>query len=108
MKYTYWQTFELMKKYAELNPLQREIISFLFEYVVFNGGYTTLTESLGRSKSDVSNIRKALLSLENKGLIFIKRKNPVEDDDGNILKSSPMKSCFIVDGWMDILIGKEL
>ena len=74
--FTYNEICKAMKNYSELSKVEREIIELLikeeeyFGYAEFYGSATALTFALKRPKSHVSNVCKALKSLEEKGLVL--------------------------------------
>ena len=104
--YTEKAIFLLMKNYQKLNPQKTSIINFLHECDVFEGGYTDLAEAMGIAKKNAPNIRKALIKLDEMGIVCIVRQpSAIYDDDGNVVKSAPMKACFLVDGWMNVLLN---
>lgn len=101
----YRYTFHLMKAYQKLGAQKCRIISFLFERDVYHGGYTDLTFDLGMNTTSVSNVRKAVIELSKIGVLYIDHGNRAEYDDyGFMVRSAPMKACFLVDGWLDYLM----
>lgn len=90
----YVKTFSLMKEYAKLPKLDREIIELLFEKIVLDCTYSSLSKLLN---SDISNTRKSLLRLEKFGVVFIVKEKTHK-------RFKPMVACFLIDGWMDYFI----
>lgn len=104
--YNYNDTFELMCAFQALNPLKVSIVKYLFNTDVFKGNYTDLALLIGRKKKSVSSVRKAVKELGRIGIVFIVYEDDAEfDDDGNLIKSVPMKGCYLVDNWMESLIN---
>ena len=103
LKINYEKTFVFAKAYAQLGIRERSVIEYLFEKDVFKGGYSSLARKLNY---DVSNLRKTLKHLKELGVIYIGYNK--YDDELEIKKNKNlfMKYCFIVDGWMDLLIQK--
>ena len=60
----------MLFNYGKLSSLERQIIEHLHEKCC-DGGYTTLTRDLGRPKSHVSNVRKAVLHLRDLGIVAV-------------------------------------
>ena len=61
----------MLFNYGRLSSLERQIIEHLYNNSC-NGGYTTLTtRGLGRPKSHVSNVRKAVLHLRDLGIVAV-------------------------------------
>ena len=83
---------KVMFAYSKLKPLQRTIFEYLYTHDGFIGDYTDLTICLGQQPKNNSNIRKALIILENAHVIRINRTNKIH-----------MTSMMIADGW-DIAI----
>lgn len=104
-KLDYRTTFQLMKAYHKLGVQKCRIVEFLYDRSVFHGGYTDLTFALGLNRGNVSNIRKAVIELSKIGVVYLDRGPRAEyDDDGVLLRSTPMVACFLVDGWFEYLM----
>lgn len=95
----YQQTYQLMRKFRELGKIEVLIIDYLMSTDVAEVTYSELAKIIGK---DTSNTRKAVQSLENRGIIHVVYKSY---DDENDCGCGPMVACFIVDGWMHILLG---
>lgn len=65
--------FCAMFGFSKLSSIQKHVIDCLYHSGAFYGGYTDFTVSLYRHKKQVSNVRKALILLEEKGIVEIKR-----------------------------------
>lgn len=103
--FNYEKTFELMCAFQALNPLKVSIVKFLFGRYVFTGNYTDLALSIGKKKKSVSSVRKAVIELKKIGIVYIVYIDDAEfDDDGNLIKSVPMKKCYLLDNWMESLL----
>lgn len=103
--FNYEKTFELMCAFQALNPLKGSIIKFLFGKYVFTGNYTDLALLIGKKKKSVSSVRKAVKELEKIGIVYIVYIDNAEfDDDGNLIKSVPMKKVYLLDNWMESLL----
>ena len=100
--FNYEKTFELMCAFQALNPLKVSIVKFLFGKYVFTGNYTDLALLIGKKKKSVSSVRKAVKELEKIGIVYI--DNAEFDDDGNLIKSVPMKKVYLLDNWMESLL----
>lgn len=105
---SYEKTFELMKAYAKLGIKEQTIMENLFETDVFEGGYSKLAKQINM---EVSNVRNTLKYLDALGVVNICYDKPIneievyQNKNGKIInKHNHMKACFIVDGWMEILI----
>lgn len=108
MELNYNKTFELMKIYAFLGVKEQAIIEYLVEVNNFEGGYSKLGRKIDM---EVSNLRNTLRYLDALGIVKIcydKPMNEIEtykDKNGKTLKKhNHMKSCYLVNGWFDILI----
>lgn len=85
-----------MACYAKLTPLEREIIEFLNKqeeltgFADFKGGYTDLTLAMGKKISDVSNVRKTIIRLKDKNLVYKWGDEPI---------------FYLLDTWLESLTG---
>ena len=97
-KLTYEEIFKCATEYARLSKLEREIIEFLDsrENKDFAGTYTALTLAMGRPKSHNSNVRKAVVRLEEKNLVW-------EFYD----EASRKDVIFLAADWLAILVYGE-
>lgn len=107
MEFNYEQTFDLMAAYHDLGERENKIIKYLMTMVMFDGGYKELADA---TNIEVSNLRNCLLYLDALGIVNIVRCK-YEDEvkrtlrkDGKIASFNKMKSCYLVDGWMETLI----
>lgn len=87
MQFDYNETYQLMRKFHDLGKNETLIIDYLFKQSVAEVTYSQLA--------------KAILNLENMGLVNICRKYEENEAPKN---SNPMVACFIVDGWMERLL----
>lgn len=108
--FNYKKTFEFAKAYAELGVKERKIMEYLFEFDVFEGGYSKLAREINM---DARNLRNELKYLEALGIVnicydkYIDELEFKQNKNGKIITShNHMKACFIVDGWMDTIIRK--
>lgn len=107
MKYNYQETFELMQAYRRLGARENLIIGYLMTMDCFKGGYNDLAKEIA---IDCSNLRNCLLYLDCLGIVnIVKEDNESEAKqiirkDGILMTINKMKACFLVDGWMEILI----
>ena len=105
MEYT--KIFEFAKAYADLGVKEKKIIEYLF-VTDFKGGYTKLAKKINM---DVSNLRNTIKYLDALSIVYIGYEKYIDKlevkqnkNGKNITSHNHMKYCFIVDGWMDILI----
>lgn len=103
--FNYNNTFKLMKNYKEkLNINETRIIDYLIDYDYVELSYTELTICLGLDKNIyTSNVRKAILHLEELGIVCIVRKETKEPGK----TSRSMRACYLVDDWMKNLLNME-
>lgn len=94
----YQQTYQLMRKFRELGKVEVLIMDYLMQRRYAEVTYSELGKIIGK---DTSNTRKAVQNLENRGIVHIVHKSY---DDENDCGCGPMVACFIVDGWMHILL----
>lgn len=99
--FDYKKMYKFARCFYELNPLEVEIIDYLFQYDVAEVDYTSLAKAVGK---DNSNIRKAALKLQEKGIVCIVNKYTEDEVKEKNIKINPIKAMFIVDGWIDNLI----
>lgn len=88
-----------MRKFHDLGKNETLIMDYLFEQSVAEVTYSQLAKAI--EQKDMSNVRKAVLNLEQMGLVNICRKYDEEEAPNS---SNPMIACFIVDGWMERLL----
>lgn len=63
---------KVLKVFSGFAANERKVFMFLSEHHVFIGGYSDLCRALNlEPKKQVSNIRKACLALQRKGLLYI-------------------------------------
>lgn len=98
------EAFNLCEKYYALSQCERNVFNYLIHKDCFEGTQTELTTDMGYPAKDNANVRKALLSLEDKGYVYIEYKDPsIFTPTGRIKKdkrhSVRMKRCWVVDGW---------
>ena len=110
LDFNYKKTFEVIKAYAELGFKERKIMEYLFELDVFEGGYSDLARQVNL---DVSNVRNTIKYLDALGVVNICFDKPIneiefyQNKNGKMIaKHNNMKACFIVDGWLDVLIKR--
>ena len=110
LDFNYKKTFEVMKAYAELGAKERKIMEYLFELDVFEGGYSQLAREINM---DVANTRITVKYLDALGVVNICFDKPIneiefyQNKNGKMVaKHNNMKACFIVDGWLDVLIKR--
>lgn len=96
MKFDYQNVWQLMKAYRSLTKQEAMIMEYLWN----NGAEITYSKLAKELNIDASNIRKALLHMEEIGIICIVRKYNKKEHK----KNNSMTACFIVDGWMDNLL----
>lgn len=99
MQFDYNETYQLMRKFHDLGKNETLIMDYLFKQSVAEVTYSQLAKAIGQK--DMSNVRKAILNLEQMGLVNICRKYEENEAPKN---SNPMIACFIVDGWMERLL----
>lgn len=99
MSFDYNETYQLMRKFHDLGKNETLIMDYLFEQSVAEVNYSQLAKAIGQK--DMSNVRKAILNLEQMGLVNICRKYEENEAPKN---SNPMIACFIIDGWMEKLL----
>lgn len=95
----YQQTYQLMRKFQEIGKIETLIMDYLMQRSYAEVTYTELGEIIGK---DSSNTRKAIKRLENRGIVHIVYESYDEEKDCGC---GAMTACFIVDGWMHILLG---
>ena len=74
MKLRNSELIQVLTNWQRLNRSQREIILLLLADGSITGNYTDLTAKLDRPKSHISNIRRAALDLQQRGIVYIYRK----------------------------------
>lgn len=87
--------YGFMRKFYELTPNEVRIMDFLMPMSEYFGTYSDITCELGLDIKNVSNIRKAILSLEKRGIVYVERESKG--------RCNPMVSCYIVEGWLHAL-----
>lgn len=87
--------YGFMRKFYELGINEVRIMDFLMARSEYRGTYSDINHDLGFDDRNLSNTRKAILSLEKRGLVYIERKS-----NGRF---NPMVSCYIVEGWLHAL-----
>lgn len=102
MKFDYNNTFRLMKAFDKLSKMEKLLIDYLFPE-----SYVEITYSQFAKEADlnVSNLRNALLHLQELKLVCIVNKYDTEEYAKRNIKYNPMKACFLVDGWMENLLA---
>lgn len=90
-----------MRKFHDLGKNEVLIMDYLFEQSVAEVTYSGLAKAIGQK--DMSNVRKAIINLENMGLVHICRKYDREDPESNNA-NNPMVACYIIDGWLERLL----
>lgn len=103
MGLSYNEIYELCKKFRELGKLEAEILDFLWFNENHNMTYTSLARMLGKNDNAISNVRKAVINLYNRGIIFADCY-VVDDNWEDTEKTKPITHCYLVDGWMEILL----
>lgn len=100
------QTYSLMRKFRELSVNEVRIMDYLMQKDdIVEITYSKLTEELGLNKEKVcTNIRKAMLHLQELGLVSIINKYGENESKA---KCNPMIACFIDDNWMDNLLSRN-
>lgn len=108
--FNYKKTFEVMKAYAALGAKERKIIEHLYGLDVFEGGYSDLSRQLNL---EVANVRSAVKYLDALGVVNICYAKPVNEieyyqnkNGKTVAKHNNMKACFLVAGWLDVLIDR--
>jgi len=90
------RTYRICKGFAKLSKPEREVFDFLWDND-FDGGYGQITKAMGLKPQSLSNVRKTILSLEERKLVCV-----IVDRDNGVYKS--IKGFFIVDNWEEILM----
>ena len=103
MQFNYQETFELMAAYRRLGARENLIIEHLMKIDSFKGGYTELAKKLNIDKS---NLRNCLIYLDSLGIVYIVKEKADDEVRKNDRTFNKMKACFLVDGWMEILINQ--
>ena len=104
--FSYKNEYKLMRKFYNLSAIEVHIMDYLMERDYAEITYSKLTEELGLDKKKMtSNVRKAILHLQELKLVCVVNKYYVDERPAN---SNPMKACFIVDGWMENLLKAEI
>lgn len=109
MEKTYEETFDLMVAYHKLGERENKIIQYLMTMSAFDGSYSELAKKLNMN---YSNLRFILLYLDALGIVHIVRDKYIDEEktivrkDGKTMTFNKMKACFLVDGWMDILVKR--
>lgn len=68
------EVIQMLVNWQRLNVIQREIILLLLNDGSISGNYTDLTAKLDRTKVHISNVRRAAIDLQKRGLIYIYKK----------------------------------
>lgn len=95
--------YNLMKSFYKLSTYEVRIIDYLMQSKdeIIETTYSKLTEILGfDKKKNVSNVRKAILHLQDMDIVCIVTKHSGSTQE----TTNPMKGCFMVDNWMDNLL----
>lgn len=110
MQYNYQETFELMKAYHSLGEPENKIIQYLMKMDYFEGNYVELAKEINMEQG---NLRNFLLYLDALGIVNIVRSKYIDEVKQYIRKDrrkasthNKMKACYLVDGWMDILVNQ--
>lgn len=90
----YEKSFEIMKRFARLPKIERNIVELLFEHDSLDCTYSSLANML---KMDIPNVRNALLHLEKLGVVYIVKEKTHK-------RYKPMVACFLIDDWMNYLL----
>lgn len=90
------KTYRLMRMFYDFSSYEVRIIDHLSDKRVVEATYTELTEAMGLRKSDVSNVRHALLSLRERGIVRVAYKYTEPPKSHN-----PMAACWLRDDWME-------
>ena len=103
----YKKVFEVAKAYAELGAKERKVMEYLFNDV-FEGSYSELAQQVNMNQSNLRNSLKYLDALGIVNIVYFKSIDELkfkQNKNGKIITShNPMRACYIVDGWMDIII----
>ena len=103
--YNYREMYKLLRNFHELGKTEVGIMDYLMQRDIYYGGFTDLTKAIGYDRGYESNLRKAMLRLEKAGFIHIVRKYYEDEAKG---RRNSMTACFIIDGWMDLLLKKGI
>lgn len=106
MNYSYKDTYKLMRKFRSLSKSEVAIIDYLLDKTIVDTTYSGITKAIGQK--DTSNVRKALLDLEEIGLVSICRKWDEEELKPEGAVNNPMVACFIKDDWLQSLLDKSM
>ena len=90
---------EFAFSYAKLKPKEREVIEFLYKQKnqVFLGGYSNLVREMGLpTYENVSNYRKTILALENKGIVAVTK--------GNVAGNGVIVAVSLTSNWQEIVL----
>lgn len=71
-------TLNAMFNFGKLSKQEKRIIEYLAHNGVFTGTWKEFTETLGEKKTNLSNIRKAVLQLQSCGMVQIERNKWTE------------------------------
>lgn len=106
-EFSHKDKYKLMRKFYNLSASEVRIMDYLMERAYAEITYSKLTEELGLDKQKMtSNVRKAILHLQELGIVYVVNKYYADDECQ--INPNPMKACFIVDGWMDNLLKAEI
>ena len=97
--------YKLMRKFYELGVNEIRIMDYLTDRDYAEVTYSELTEAIGLEKKAVSNVRKAIIHLQELKLVCVKYK--YAEDEGKT-RCNPMKGCYVVDEWMKNLLEAEI
>ena len=102
--FDYQKTYKFARAFYELNPLEVEIMDYLFQYDIVEMSINKLAKAIGK---DVSNIRKALIKLNNRGIVCIVNKYTEDELKENNIKHNTVEAMYIVDNWIDNLLNSQ-
>lgn len=97
--------YTVMRKFYNLGVNEVRIMDWLAIRVYAEVTYSELTEAIGLEKKMVSNVRKAVIHLQELKLICVKYKYA---DGENNTRCNPMKGCYIADNWMQNLMEADI
>lgn len=101
--FDYGEIYALMRKFRDLTKDEVRILDYLMKRDYAELTYSGLTRELGLPNSCATNIRKAIINLQNIGIVCIINKYYEDEIPDNGI--NPMKACFIVDGWLNAFLG---
>lgn len=98
-EFSYQQIYQLMRNFHNFGKNEVRIIDYLMRHKVAEVTITELAAAIGvTNKANIPNVHKAILNLEQMGIVCIVRKYYEEECEQG--KRNPMKACFLVDGWL--------